>query len=79
LRAAAGVAAFKGFTGKFIAFLKNPDDSDMVLDGLWMIAFGNNGTAGPSTTLFFTAGIQEERHGLFGTITPVDGSDGDEQ
>jgi uncharacterized protein (TIGR03118 family) len=73
------IAAFNGFTGKFIAFLKNPDDTDMVIDGLWMIAFGNNATAGSSTTLFFTAGIQEEQHGLFGTITPVDGLDGDEE
>ena len=73
------IAAFNGFTGKFIAFLKNPDDTDMVIDGLWMIAFGNNANAGPSTTLFFTAGIQEEAHGLFGTITPVDGLDGDEE
>jgi uncharacterized protein (TIGR03118 family) len=73
------IAAFNGFTGKFIAFLKNPDDTDMVIDGLWMIAFGNNANAGPSTTLFFTAGIQDEQHGLFGTITPVDGLDGDEQ
>ncbi len=73
------IAAFNGFTGKFIEFLKNPDDSDMVIDGLWMIAFGNDGTAGPATTLFFTAGIQGEAHGLFGTITAVDGLDGDEE
>ena len=73
------IAAFNGFTGKFIAFVKNPVDSDMVIDGLWMIAFGNDATAGPATTLFFTAGIQGEAHGLFGTITPVDGLDGDEE
>ncbi len=73
------IAAFNGFTGKFIAFLKNPDDTDMVIDGLWMIAFGNDATAGPATTLFFSAGIQGEAHGLFGTITPVDGLDGDEE
>jgi len=73
------IAAFNGFTGKFIAFLKNPNDSDMVIDGLWMIAFGNNAAAGSSTTLFFTAGIQGESHGLFGTITPIDGLDGDEE
>ena len=78
------IAAFNGFTGKFINFLKNPDDSFMVIDGLWMIAFGGDsdpakGGSGPATTLFFTAGIQGESHGLFGTITPVDGLDGDEE
>jgi hypothetical protein len=29
--------------------------------------------------LFFTAGINNETDGLFGTITPVDGLDGDEE
>jgi len=73
------IAAFNGFTGKFIDFVRNPDDSVLSIDGLWMIAFGNDATAGPATTLFFTAGIQGESHGLFGTITPVDGLDGDEE
>ena len=73
------IAAFNGFTGKFIALVKNPDDSVMTIDGLWALAFGNNARAGSSTTLFFTAGIQDEMHGLFGTITPVDGLDGDEE
>jgi uncharacterized protein (TIGR03118 family) len=70
------VAAFNGFTGKFIAFVKNPDDSLLSIDGIWALAFGNNATAGSSTTLYFTAGIQNEMHGLFGTLTPVDGLDG---
>ena len=80
------IAAFNGFTGKFINFVKNPDDSVMVIDGLWMITFGGDSDpnppkngSGPATTLFFTAGIQGESHGLFGTITPVDGLDGDEE
>jgi uncharacterized protein (TIGR03118 family) len=68
------IAAFNGFTGKFIDFVKNPDDSVMVIDGLWMIAFGGDSDpakngSGPATTLFFTAGIQGESHGLFGTIS----------
>jgi uncharacterized protein (TIGR03118 family) len=70
------VAAFNGFTGKFIDFVKNPDDSLVTIDGVWALAFGNNAGAGPSTTLYFTAGIQGESHGLFGTLTPVDGLDG---
>jgi uncharacterized protein (TIGR03118 family) len=73
------IAAFNGFTGKFIAMVKNPDDSVLTIDGLWALAFGNNAKAGSSTTLFFTAGIDGEMHGLFGTITPVDGLDGDEE
>jgi hypothetical protein len=30
-------------------------------------------------TLFFTAGINNEQDGLFGTLTPLNGLDGDEE
>jgi uncharacterized protein (TIGR03118 family) len=40
------------------------------IDGLWALEFGNAGPNGDPQTLFFTAGIQDEAHGLFGTITP---------
>ena len=32
---------------------------------------GNDSAAGPSSTLFFTAGPFDEGHGLFGTLTAV--------
>ncbi len=40
----------------------------ILIDGLWALEFGNGGAAGPTTTLFFTAGPDEEAHGLFGKI-----------
>ena len=73
------IAAFNGFTYKFMGFVKNPDDSILTIDGLWSLTFGNDVNAGPANTLFFTAGINGEQDGLFGTITPVDGLDGDEE
>jgi uncharacterized protein (TIGR03118 family) len=73
------IAAFNGFTHKFIGFVKNADGSLMTIDGLWSLTFGNDGAAGPANTLFFTAGINNETDGLFGTITPLDGLDGDEE
>ncbi len=73
------IAAFNGFTHKFIGFVKNPDDSLVFIDGLWSLTFGNDAGAGSANTLFFTAGINNETNGLFGTITPVDGLDGDEE
>ena len=39
------------------------------IDGLWALEFGNDGFAGPSSTLFFTAGPDDESNGLFGSIT----------
>ena len=65
------IAAFNGFTKKFIGFVLNPDNSRVFIDGIWSLTFGNNGAAGSSTTLWFTAGPNNETDGLFGTLTPV--------
>ena len=73
------IAAFNGFTHEFLGFVKNPDDSLMFIDGIWSLTFGNDGAAGPANTLFFTAGINNEQDGLFGTITPTDGLLGDHE
>lgn len=48
------------------------------IDGLWALRFGNGGNGGPTGTLFFTAGLFGEAHGLFGNILPVaDAKSGD--
>ncbi len=74
------IAAFNGFSKKFIGFVRNPDNSILTIDGLWSLTFANNGTAGSSTILYFSAGINEEQNGLFGTLTPVVAEqDGDEE
>src|SRR5262249_10138310 len=73
------IAAFNAFSKKFIGFVKTPDDKLVEIGGLWSLTFGNNGNAGSSTTLFFTAGGADEAHGVFGTLTPVAAEqDGDE-
>jgi uncharacterized protein (TIGR03118 family) len=49
--------------------LRGPDGEKIAIDGLWALQFaqgGNNGTPG---TLYFTAGPDDESHGLFGSIT----------
>ncbi len=75
------IAAYNGFNGEFIGFMKNPNDSQLVIDGLWSLTFGNSATAGPYNSLFFTAGPNAEQDGLFGTLTPVPAelADGDEE
>jgi uncharacterized protein (TIGR03118 family) len=75
------IAAFNGFTKKFIGFVRNPDNSLVTIGGLWSLTFGNNGSAGSSDTLFFTAGGTDELHGLFGMLTPVPAElgEGDEE
>ena len=52
--------------------LRGPGGKDKLsIDGLWALEFGNNGGAGPSTRLFFTAGPNDESNGLFGSIDPA--------
>lgn len=45
------------------------------IDGLWALAFGNGAAAGPTNTLFFTAGPFGEQHGLFGSLVLAPSSD----
>ncbi|TMK84301.1 MAG: TIGR03118 family protein [Actinobacteria bacterium] len=51
--------------------LRRPSGRVIVIDGLWALQFGNGGPAGPKGTLFFTAGPDDEMHGLFGRIKPA--------
>jgi len=41
----------------------------ITIDGLWALEFGNGANAGRTNELFFTAGPNDESHGLFGKIT----------
>jgi uncharacterized protein (TIGR03118 family) len=49
--------------------MKGTDHTPIEIDGLWGIGFGNGVRAGPTNTLFFAAGPDDETHGLFGSIT----------
>ena len=49
--------------------MKGTDHRPIEIDGLWGIGFGNGAAAGPTNTLFFAAGPDDETHGLFGSIT----------
>jgi uncharacterized protein (TIGR03118 family) len=49
--------------------LLTADRKPLAIDGLWGIGFGNGATAGPTTTLYFAAGPDDETHGLYGAIT----------
>jgi uncharacterized protein (TIGR03118 family) len=52
--------------------LRMADGKELVVDGLWGLAFGKGNTqSGPVTTLFFAAGPDDESHGLFGSITAM--------
>src|SRR5262249_53903549 len=41
------------------------------IDGLWALSVGNGASGGRADTVYFTAGLFGETHGLFGSLTPV--------
>ena len=53
-----------GFRGQ----LRDSSGDPIAIDGLWALGFGNGANAGPTNKLFFTAGPDDETHGLFGRI-----------
>ncbi len=58
-------------TGEFLGQLRGADNRPITIDGLWAIAFGGGtgSNSGPTNSLFFTAGPDDESHGLFGVLT----------
>ena len=44
------------------------NNHDLVIDGLWGIGFGNGHSSGPTKTLYFAAGPDEEENGYFGKV-----------
>jgi uncharacterized protein (TIGR03118 family) len=73
------IAAFDPATGEFLGRLHS-EKGNLVIPGLWAIGFGGGpANNGPLNTLFFAAGIDDEQHGLFGTLTAIQhGHDDDE-
>jgi hypothetical protein len=67
--------------GHFEGQLKDPNGNPIQINGLWALKVGNDHAAGSSQTVFFTAGINDEKDGLFGSLQavpkPHDGDDGD--
>ena len=57
-------------TFKHAGALRGPDGKVILIDGLWALQFGHgSANNGPTNTLFFTAGPNDENDGLFGSIT----------
>jgi uncharacterized protein (TIGR03118 family) len=57
--------------GEFRGLLEGVDGEPVSIDGLWALSFGNGTRAGLPSTLYFTAGPDDETHGLFGSLEPV--------
>ncbi len=72
------INAFDPITGRFVGELKTGTGQPFQVQHLWALEFGNGSAAGPSNTLFFTAGLTSHfgagtttPHGLFGSLQIV--------
>jgi uncharacterized protein (TIGR03118 family) len=62
------INAYNPVSGRFLGALRGSDRRPIAIDGLWALEFGN-GVIGTPQTLLFTAGPDDEAHGLFGSLT----------
>ena len=65
------INAYDAATHAFLGQVAGADGSPLAIDGLWAISPGNDGSAGSSALLYFTAGPDDEAHGLFGVLSAV--------
>ncbi len=63
------INAFDATTGSPLGELTDPDGEPIQIDGLWGLRVGNGGAGGAADTVYFTAGLFGETHGLFGSLT----------
>jgi uncharacterized protein (TIGR03118 family) len=67
------INVFNPTTGASLGTLTNRDGDQIRINGLWGLIFGDQ-AAGTTNTLFFSAGIGDESHGLLGTLVPQNGN-----
>jgi uncharacterized protein (TIGR03118 family) len=72
------IAAYNAQTGESLGYLKDRNGEVISIDGIWGLTFGNGVSLGDSNALYFTAGPNEERDGVLGSLrmlTPGDTND----
>jgi uncharacterized protein (TIGR03118 family) len=61
------IHAFNPNNGEVLGTLRGANHKPLVIDGLWGLIVGNAGAGGPDS-VWFSAGPEEESHGLLGTL-----------
>jgi uncharacterized protein (TIGR03118 family) len=64
------IDAFNPHNGQFLGKMLGTDGNPISIGDLWALIPGNGGAGGDPNSLYFTAGVQGEAHGLFGSLTP---------
>jgi uncharacterized protein (TIGR03118 family) len=65
------ISAYDLSTDTFAGLVDGVNGQPLAIDGLWALSVGNDGGAGSSQSLYFTAGPDDESHGVFGVMQAV--------
>jgi uncharacterized protein (TIGR03118 family) len=68
------IHAYDPNNGNFLGTLRDANGRPISIENLWALRFGNDGNAGSSTTLFFTAGLVDAPATPFGASAGLLGS-----
>jgi uncharacterized protein (TIGR03118 family) len=65
------INVFNPTTDQFLGKLSGADGTPIKIGDLWSLVAGNNGPNSDPTKVYFTAGLVNEAHGLFGSLGAV--------
>jgi uncharacterized protein (TIGR03118 family) len=65
------IAAFDPVKRKFTQLMLTNKGKLVTIDKIWGLMFGNGESLGDANALYFTAGPQDEKDGVFGSLRPV--------
>lgn len=65
------IAAFDADSTAFVDVLRNAKGKPVVIEKIWGLLFGNGESLGDSNALYFAAGPNDEKDGVFGSLRAV--------
>ena len=62
------IAAYNPKTRKFVDYMRDTNGKPIRIDKIWGILFGNGASLGDNNALYFAAGPDDEKDGIFGSL-----------
>ena len=63
------IDAYNLTNNSFVGRLQGADGQSIQINDLWALVNGNGGAGGSASSVYFTSGVQNEQHGLFGSLS----------
>jgi uncharacterized protein (TIGR03118 family) len=65
------IAAFDATTHEFVDVLRDARGEPIAIEKIWSLLFGNGESLGDANALYFAAGPDDEKDGVFGSLRPL--------